>query len=161
MIMEGSRRSKPHRPTFCCPALLRRAVSAASANVEFMPGEGVEVEVFLGAPGRYPQNIHTRRMSGLRRKKGCTDFPPRAWQHLQTKRFLTTAVLDVDLGAAPRIKDGDCLVVDEASAEHGGVASATALAPTTRTALTATRHDSIELCLARGVGGINQSIRGG
>ena len=155
MIMEGSRRSKPHRPTFCCPALLRRAVSAASENVKFMPGEGVEVEVFLEPPGPCPQNMHTRQMSGLRRKKGCTDFPPRAWQHLQTKRFLTTAVLDVDLGAAPRIKDGDCLVVDEASTEHGGVASATALAPTTTTAVTSRSQDSIELFLARGVGGVN------
>ena len=161
MIMEGSRRSKHHRPTFCCPALLRRAISAASANVKFMPGEGVQVEVLLGPPGSCPQNIHPRRMGGLLRKQGCTDFPPRAWKHLQKRRCATTAVLDVDLGAAPRINDGDCLLVDEAYAELGGVASATALAPTTRTALRASRHHSIELALARGVGGINQSIRGG
>ena len=68
-------------------------------------------------------------------------------------------MLDVDLGAALRIKDGDFLVVDEASAEHGGVASATALAPTTRAAVTATRHHSIELFLARGVGGAGPARR--
>ena len=42
MIMKGSRRSEPHGPTFYCPALPRRAVLAASANVDFMPGEGAE-----------------------------------------------------------------------------------------------------------------------
>ena len=105
MIMEGSRRSKPHRPTFCCPALLRRAISSASANVKFMPGEGVQEEVFLGPPGSCPQNVHPRRMGGLLRKKGCTHFPPWAWKHLQKRRCATTAVLDVDLGAAPPIKD--------------------------------------------------------
>ena len=157
MIMEGSRRSKPHRPTFCCPELLRRAISAASANVKFMPGEGVQVEVFLGPPGSCPQNIHPRRMGGLLRKKGCTDFPPRAWKHLQKRRCATTAVLDVDLGAAPPIKDVDWLVVEEASAEHGDVAPTTTPTPTTRTAVTSTRHHSIELFLARGVGGVNQS----
>ena len=56
MIMEGSRRSKHHRPTFSCPALLRRAVPAASANVDFMPGEGAEVEVFLGPMAACAQN---------------------------------------------------------------------------------------------------------
>ena len=71
---------------------------------------------------------------------------------LQTKRFLMTAVLDVDLGAALCIKDVDCLVVDEASAKHSGVASATALAPTTTTAVASCGHNSIELLLTRGVG---------
>ena len=58
-------------------------------------------------------------------------------------------MLDVDLGAAPRIKDRDCLVVDEASAEHGGVESATALPPTTRTAVTLRGQDSIDRAVPR------------
>ena len=123
-----------------------------------MPEEGVEVEVFLGAPGSCPQNIHPRRMGGLLRKKGCIDLPPRAWQHLQKRRCATTAVLDVDLGAAPPITDVDWLVVEEASAEHGDVAPTTTPTPTTRTAVTSTRHHSIELFLARGGRGVNQSI---
>ena len=45
-------------------------------------------------------------------------------------------MLDVDLGAAPRIKDVDCLVVDEALAELGDVASTTARAPSTRPCVT-------------------------
>ena len=38
------------------------------------------------------------------------------------RRCATTAVLDVDLGAALPIKDVDWLVVEEASAGHGDVA---------------------------------------
>ena len=100
-----------------------------------------------------PQHIHTQRISGLQRKEGCTYFPQRAWRHLQTRHFATTAVQDVDHGAAPPIKDMDWLVVEDASAEHGGVASTTTPAPTTRTLRSprlTTRHDSIELFLARG-----------
>ena len=149
MIMEGSRRLKPHGPTFYCPSLPRRAVPAASANVKYLHGEGVEVEVFLVAPGSCPQN---RRINRLCRGLERTSFPKRAWQHLQAKRFATAAVLDVDLGAAPPIKDVDWLVVEEASAEHGDVATTTTPAPTTRT-VSSTRHDSIELLLTRGVGG--------
>ena len=98
-------------------------------------------------------------MSGLCSGLERTSFPPTAWRHLQTKRCATTAVQDGDHGAAPRSKNVDCLVVDEASAEHGGVASATALAPTTTTAVASCGHDSIELLLARGVGVCENPVR--
>ena len=65
-------------------------------SVEFLEGEGVEVEVFLEAPGSCPQNRHSRRVSGLRSGLDRNPFPKWAWRHLQMRRCATTAVLDVD-----------------------------------------------------------------